>query len=107
MNKHVRQEIKHLPVVVFNLHLHIQASELAEMSVGVWIFSSEDRSDLEYSVEATAKGHLLVQLRGLSEAALLIEVLELEDIAATFWGSSDQLGRVNFNELLLHEELSE
>lgn len=77
------------------------------MSVCVWVFSSEDWANFEDSLHITTKHHLLVELWGLSQACFLIEILQSEYIGTTFWGTSDELGGVDFDEVLGVEELSE
>ena len=42
--------------------------------MGVAGLGAEDRADLEHTLEVTAYGHLLVQLRALRQAGLLLEV---------------------------------
>jgi len=48
--------------MVLEFHFHVEASEFAKMAVGVRVLSSEHGSDLEHTGEATANGHLLVEL---------------------------------------------
>jgi len=50
------------------------------MSIGIGVFGSEHRADLKNSIEISAKGHLLVELRTLSHAGVLTEVFELEHV---------------------------
>jgi hypothetical protein len=66
--------------VVLDLHLQIKTGELAEMSVGVRVFSPEHRANLKDSLEITAKRHLLVELRALGEAGWLPKVFQFEDV---------------------------
>jgi hypothetical protein len=68
----------------FDSHLDIQPYELAHMPMSKGILSSEDRSDLVNSLEVTHNTHLLVKLRGLSQACFSIEVTKSEDIRTTF-----------------------
>lgn len=54
------------------------------MAIGVGVLSTEDWSDFEDTLHVAAKSHLLVKLRGLGEAAILLEVLEFKDVGTTF-----------------------
>lgn len=96
---HLANQVQYLEVMVLEFHFHIETSEFAQVTVGVGVLSTEDGSDLEHAGETTAKGHLLVELRGLSEATVLLEVLELEHVGTTFGGATDQLGGVDFDEV--------
>ena len=68
--------------MVLELHLHVEARELAEMAVRVRVLRSEDGADLENALQVGAESHLLVELRALREACVLLEILELEDVGA-------------------------
>lgn len=87
-------------------HLHIEASELAQMSVGIGILGSEDWSNFEYAIKVTAECHLLIKLWTLSEARWLIEVLEGEYVRATLRSTTDHFWGVDLNEPVLKHEFS-
>lgn len=70
--------------MILELHLHIESSEFTQVAVCVRVFSTEDWSDLENTLHIAAESHLLVKLRGLGEAAILLEVLEFKDVGTTF-----------------------
>jgi hypothetical protein len=93
--------------MVFELHLHIEASEFTQVAIGVRVFSTENWSDLEDTLHVAAESHLLVKLRGLGEATILLEVLELKDVGTTFGRSTDKLGRVDFDEIFGNQEFTE
>ena len=59
-DEHVAEDVEDLPVVVLELHLHIETGELTQMTVGVGVFSPENWSNLEYTLKVTTEGHLLV-----------------------------------------------
>lgn len=107
MHEHISKEIQDFEVVLVEDHLDIEASEFTQMSVGVGVFSTEDGTDFEDSVHITAQDHLLVELRALSEASFLAEVVEAEDISATLGGTTDELGGVNLSELAGVQKLTE
>jgi hypothetical protein len=92
MDEHVSEEIKDFEVVLVEHHLDIETCELAQVTVGVGVLSTEDWTDLENSLHVTAKDHLLVELRALSEASLLAEVVKSEDVGTTFGSTTDKLG---------------
>lgn len=60
--------------------------------MGVAVLRTEDWGNLENVLHITGNTHLLVQLRTLGQIAIALEVLDLEDVAATFCGRTDQLG---------------
>jgi hypothetical protein len=59
-------QIECLKVMVLNLHLQIETSELTKMSVCERLFRSENWTNLKNSLQISAKCHLLVELRTLS-----------------------------------------
>jgi hypothetical protein len=99
-------EIQHFEVMVFELHLHIKTSELTQVAVGVRVLSTEDRSDLENTLQVTAESHLLVKLRGLSEASILFKVFQSEHVGAAFGRATNELGGVNLNEIFCEKEFA-
>ena len=102
----ITDEVEHLKVVILELHLEIQASELTQMPWGVRVLGPENWSDLKDTAEVAAQSHLLVKLRTLGQARILLEVLELENICSTFRGTGDELGSMNLNEVILIHELT-
>ena len=105
--EHVSEDIKHLEVMLFDCHFHIESGEFAKMPVGVGVLGPEHWADLKNSVHVGAKGHLFVELRALCHASWLAEVGESEDVGTTLRGASDKLGRVDLDEIIIVEELSE
>lgn len=69
--------------MLFDGHLQVQPYELAHMPMREGIFSSEDWSDFEDTLEIAHNAHLLVKLRGLGKASFFVEVAEVEDIGTT------------------------
>jgi len=84
-------EIKHLEVMVLELHLHIETCELTQVAVRVGVFGTEYGTNLENALQVTTESHLLIELRALSEAAWLIEVHEVEHVGAAFRRATDKL----------------
>lgn len=105
-DKHVGERIKNLKVMLLDVHLHIETGELAEMTVGVGIFGSEDGTNFKDSFEVTTEGHLLVKLWALGHASVLSEVLKVEHVGTTLGCSSEEFWRVDLNEVILEHELS-
>ena len=93
--------------MLFDGHFNIETHELAHMSMSERIFSSEDRTNFEHSLEISHNTHLLIKLRWLSEASFTIEIVESKDICTSFWTASDEFGCVNFNEIIIDDKLSE
>ena len=58
-------------------------------------------------VEVGGDGHLLVQLRRLSEEGGALEVVHLEHVGSSLGGGADDLGRVDFNKSRLCEGVPE
>ena len=77
-------EVKHFKVMILELHLHIETSELAQMTVSVRVLGAENGTDLEDSLQIGTKRHLLVKLRTLSKASILFKVFQLEDVGTAF-----------------------
>lgn len=88
-------------------HFNIQTCELTQMSVGIWILSSENWTNFENSLHITTENHLFVELWGLGQACFLIEILQSEYISTTLWCTSNEFWGVNFDKVLGIEELSE
>lgn len=76
------------------------------MSVSVRIFGSENGADFKDSIEISAKGHLFVELWALSHTGVLAEVFEGKNIGTALGCTSNHFWRVNFDEFLVHHELS-
>ena len=102
----VTDEVEYLEVVILEFHLEIEACELTQMPWGVRVLSPENWSNFEDTAEITTQSHLLVKLRTLSQACILLEVLELENICTTFRRTSDEFGSMNLNEVILIHELA-
>jgi len=102
------EHVQHFVVVVLEAHFHITSSELAQMTVCERLLRAKDGADLEYAVQISHKGHLLIKLRRLGEVGFVSEVIrELEHIGPTFRSSWDKLGRVDLGEAVLGENLTE
>lgn len=107
VDEQICHHVKKFKVVLLYGHLHIQSCELAHMTVGKGVLSSENRSDFKHSVEVCHQAHLFVKLGRLGETSVSLEVLELEHIRTSFRTPSYQFGSVDFHEPILHEELAE
>jgi hypothetical protein len=105
-DKQLREHVQNLEVMLFDDHLHIEASKLAKMSICVAMLGSEHWSYLENSLEVSHKSHLLVELWALSEASILTKVLEGENVRSSLRSTSDHLWRMDFNKVILEHELS-
>ena len=105
-DKQLRERIENLEVMLFDDHLHIEASKLTKMSICVAILSSENWSYLENSLEVSHKSHLLVELWALSEASILTKVLEGKNVRSSFGSTTDHLWRMDFNKVILKHEFS-
>lgn len=88
-------------------HLQVQAYELAHMPMREGILSPEDRAHLEHPLEVSHHAHLLVQLRGLGEAGLSVEIAEVEHVGATLRRATDEFGGVDFDEVVVDAEFAE
>ena len=77
------------------------------MPVREALLRAEDGPDLEDLAQVGHERHLLVQLRRLREVGEAVEVAEPEDVGAALGGGGDELGRVDLDEALAHEELAE
>lgn len=88
-------------------HLQVHTNEFTHVPMSHRIFSSENRPYLEDTLKVCHDTHLLVDLRRLGKAGWTIEVIKLEDIAASLRCSSNQLWSVDLNKVVVDEELSE
>ena len=101
------EELQNFEVVLLDRHFEIQSDELAHVSVGERVLSSEDWADFKDSLEVTHNTHLLVKLGRLGQTSLPVEILELEDVGASFRAPSDHLGSMDFYKVVLEQELPE
>jgi hypothetical protein len=99
-------QIQNLEVMIFEFHLHIESGELTQVAVGVGVLSAENGSNLEDTLEVTTESHLFVELRGLCKTSILLEVLESEHVGASLTGATNELGGVDFNEVVCNHELA-
>ena len=53
------------------------------MTIGVGVLGTENGSDLKYTLEVTAKGHLLVKLGALSKTCILFKILKSKNVCTT------------------------
>ena len=102
----ISNNVKHLKVVILKFHLEIKACEFTQMPWGIRVLSPENWSDFEDTAEIAAQGHLLVKLRTLSQTRILLEVFELENICSSFRSTSNELGCMNLNKVILIQELA-
>lgn len=79
-------------VYVRKLMLVIIWAYLSQVSVGVAVFGTEDGSNFENALHVTSNAHLLVQLGTLGQVGVLLEVLDLKDVATTLGSRTHQLG---------------
>ena len=104
--------------MLFDRHLHIQSHELRQMAVCVRVLRSEHRTDLEHTLEISARRrHLLVQLRRLRQTRLRAEVVQsvahlravnsLEHIGTALRSTRIDLRRVDLHEVVLEQVLAE
>ena len=61
--------------MLFNRHLEIQPSKLAQVTVRVTIFRTKHRSNLKYPTKVRHNSHLLIQLRRLRQTRWLSHVI--------------------------------
>lgn len=101
------EEVQDLEVVLLDHHLQIEAYELAHMAVSEGVFCAEDRSDFKDSLEIGHHAHLLVELGRLGQTGLAVKVAELEDVAASLGTTSNELGSVDLDEVVVYAELPE
>ena len=104
VHEQVSQQVQHLKVVFLDSHLHVEASELAKMTIGVRVLSSKNWTDFEHSIEVSAQSHLLVELGTLGKASILAEVFHFENIGTALRSTTDQFWGVNLNESVLEHE---
>lgn len=90
-------------LVFFEHHLNIHTREFTQMPVSKWILSPEHRPDLEHSFQVRADSHLLVQLWGLSQACINVELLGFEHSWTTLTRACDQFGSVDFDEVFVDQ----
>ena len=82
-------------------HFHVKAGELGGVLVGEGLFGAEYGAHFKDAVKARSHGHLLVELGALAEVGFPVEVFELKHVGAAFAGRADQLGGVDFHEVLV------
>ena len=46
-------QVKHFKVVILELHLHVEARELAQVPISVRVLRSEDRTNFEHTLQVT------------------------------------------------------
>mmetsp|Transcript_36331 Transcript_36331/g.90428 ORF Transcript_36331/g.90428 Transcript_36331/m.90428 type:complete len:412 (-) Transcript_36331:901-2136(-) len=107
VEEHSLDDVEHLVVVVVEGHLQVEAGELRHVAVRERLLRSEDRPDLKHAAEVRHERHLLVELRRLREEGVAVEIFEPEDVGAAFRCRCDHLGRVDLDEALRQEALSE
>ena len=83
-DEELTNQVEYFEVMVLEFHLKIETSEFTQVAVGVGVLGAENWSNFEDTLQITAESHLLVKLRGLSEASILLEVFEVEYVGTTF-----------------------
>lgn len=105
------ENVENLVVVLLNGHLEIETGELAQVSMRVGIFGTEDGSNLVHSLHVTSDTHLLRQLRGLRQEGFTLEVGHLEYAGSGFRSRTLQFRRMDLDEAerveLFPEELAD
>mmetsp|Transcript_25875 Transcript_25875/g.51548 ORF Transcript_25875/g.51548 Transcript_25875/m.51548 type:complete len:512 (-) Transcript_25875:61-1596(-) len=108
VHEQLTQHLQDLEVVLPDDHLEVQPGELAQMAAGVAVLRAKHGPHLEHPAEPPARRrHLFVELRGLRETRLPLEVLHLEDVAAPLGAAPDEFGRVHLHEVVFEEEFAE
>ena len=87
--------------------LEIEAGELRRVAGGEALFRTEHGADLEYALKPRGHGHLLIELRGLREIRLAVEIGQLKHVSAGFGGRAYYFGGVDLNEIALQQEIAE
>ena len=90
-----------LLLVLDPAHLTIEGDELGHVTVGIGVLRTECGSDLEYPVQSGGHEDLLVELRGLCQVCVLLEVLDLEELRSALGTCGTDLGGVNLCESVL------
>jgi hypothetical protein len=103
----VLEHAHNLVVVLLELHLQIETSELGQVASGIGVLGTEHGADLHDLLEARCDQHLLVELGRLGEVRRAVKVLELEDVGTALGRSANDLGRVDESEALLGKEFLE
>mmetsp|Transcript_1954 Transcript_1954/g.3162 ORF Transcript_1954/g.3162 Transcript_1954/m.3162 type:complete len:435 (-) Transcript_1954:54-1358(-) len=94
-------------VVLVESHLHVQAVELAQMAVGVRVFSTENGSDFKYTLKASASSsNLLVELGALRQTCWVSKVVGEENFRPALTLSSEELGRLDLNKAAVVEKFA-
>mmetsp|Transcript_8410 Transcript_8410/g.13922 ORF Transcript_8410/g.13922 Transcript_8410/m.13922 type:complete len:413 (-) Transcript_8410:42-1280(-) len=90
--------------MLMNGHLQIETSKLAQVSSGVGILGTKDRTGLKHTFETRGGGaNLLVQLRTHRQTGWLTKVVEGKDISSTLGSTGNELGSMNLDKPLLHQ----
>jgi hypothetical protein len=74
IDKEVSEYFEDFVIVLFDLHLKVEADELAQMPIGIGVLSAEDGADLKDFEQIRQNGHLLEQLRRLRQTCGITEV---------------------------------
>ena len=94
-------------VVVFESHLEIKTGEFRQVPMGVRVFGPEHGPDLVHPLHISSDGHLLSQLRGLSQEGWTTEVVNLEHGRTGLSGGWLEFWGLDFGEALRIKECSE
>mmetsp|Transcript_25663 Transcript_25663/g.42207 ORF Transcript_25663/g.42207 Transcript_25663/m.42207 type:complete len:209 (+) Transcript_25663:531-1157(+) len=101
------KDVQNLRVMLLYCHLKIETHKLGQMPMCVGVLCTEHWRNLEHTLKVPAHGHLLVQLRGLGQTRVPLEIFEPEDCRTALTSSSNELGCVDFHKVVGKEELSE
>lgn len=99
---HVHDVVEAVDEPHFKVHAHI----FVEVTGGVVMLGAEHGPDLEHAL-IHGHEHLLVKLRALREEHLFAEIVQLEDVCATFRALRVDLGRADLRKVLRKEKIAE
>ena len=99
-------ELHHRLVRLHPRKLHVHRGKFGVVTGGVRRVSSEDRTDLKDTLEATSNRQLLVELRRLGQIGRPAEVREGEQLRPRLASRTEKLRRVNLDEPALRPELA-
>ena len=87
-------------------HLKIQAGVLVQMSSGVVLLSTENRTGLKDAIE-NAHHHLFVKLRALGQNGRFVEIAELEHVGSSLSSFGSDLRCMDLGKTVLMKKFTE